>query len=97
MKKSNSTGFNKTYHWQQYKKRCAELEKGALQCFVYTCRENRRALNFNCIHHNELGIHSNQIHSLDSMLYVYDPGEIFLICKIKYLYNRLKKLEMVQI
>ena len=37
----------------------AELEKGALQCFVYTRKENHRALELNRIHHIEMNIHSN--------------------------------------
>ena len=38
---------------------CADLAKGALQCFAYTHKENHRALKLNRIHHIEMNIHSN--------------------------------------
>ena len=57
---------------------CADLAKGALQCFVYTHRENHRALELNRIHHIELGVHNNSSNLVFiSKPYVYDPGGFF--------------------
>ena len=44
---------------QRCKNMCADLGKGALQCFAYTRKENHRALKLNHIHHIEMNIHSN--------------------------------------
>ena len=38
---------------------CADLEKGALQCFAYTRKENHGDIELNHIHHIEMNIHSN--------------------------------------
>ena len=67
---------------------CADLEKGALQCFAYTRKENHRALKLNRIHHIEMNIHSNL--SNPQSLFQNHTSIIlgvFFLCKIKYLYN----------
>ena len=59
------------------KKVCRLGKGGPPMPHLHMQRENYRALNFNCIHHIELVIQSNQIHSLDSTIYVFDPAGSF--------------------
>ena len=70
---------------------CADLEKGALQCFAYTLKENHRTLKINRIHHIEMNIHSN-LSNLESLFQNRTSiiPEVFFLCQIKYLYNSFK-------
>ena len=71
---------------------CADLAKGAHQCFSYTRKENQKPLKLNLIHHIEMNIHSNLSNpqSLFQNRTSIIP-EVFFLCQIKYLYNSLKK------